>query len=158
VISEKTRDALARLRHNGRRVSRWAPYGFSLAPEGRLAPEPREQAVLTRIGALREAGLSLRAISEELAASGILARNGRRFAPQTLVRLVTRRAGPRGRKAGACCGRFPTDGDDPIHRPGDQVAAGGLAGHSPAARYPAVTRNMGGSFLDEPPSYGAQAR
>jgi DNA invertase Pin-like site-specific DNA recombinase len=95
VISEKTRDALARLRQNGRRVSRWAPYGFSFATEGRLAPEPREQAVLDRIEALRVAGLSLRAISEELAASGILARNGRRFAPQTLVRLVTRRAGPR---------------------------------------------------------------
>jgi len=28
VISEKTRDALARLRARGRRVSRWAPYGY----------------------------------------------------------------------------------------------------------------------------------
>src|SRR5262249_55763222 len=32
AISEKTRDALARLRSQGRRVSRWAPYGWRLGP------------------------------------------------------------------------------------------------------------------------------
>lgn len=91
VISEKTRDALARLRAQGRRVSRFAPYGFRLAPGGRLTPDPREQATLSRIAALRASGLSLRAISRTLAARKILARSGRPFAPMTLARLVTNR-------------------------------------------------------------------
>lgn len=92
VISEKTRDALARLRAQGRRVSRWAPYGFGLSPGGRLRPEPREQAVLGLIVTLRGAGLSLRAISEELVTRGILARNGWPFAPKVLLGLVTNRS------------------------------------------------------------------
>lgn len=92
VISEKTRDALARLRAQGRRVSRWAPYGFRLAPEGRLRPDPREQAVLGLIAALRASGRSLRGISRELAGRGILARNGRPFAPKVLLGLVTNRS------------------------------------------------------------------
>jgi len=42
VISEKTRDALARLRANGRRVSRWAPLG-SRGHAGRVpAPIPSD--------------------------------------------------------------------------------------------------------------------
>jgi DNA invertase Pin-like site-specific DNA recombinase len=89
VISEKTRDALARLRANGRRVSRWAPYGFRDAAGGRLLPAPREQATLRRIVSLHASGLSLRAISRALASEGIRARNGRPFAAMTLSRLVT---------------------------------------------------------------------
>lgn len=92
VISEKTRDALARLRTTGRRISRFAPYGFQLAPGGMLlVPEPHEQATLAVITALRASGLSLRAISRELAAQGTFARNGRPFAPSTLLRIVRNR-------------------------------------------------------------------
>jgi DNA invertase Pin-like site-specific DNA recombinase len=74
VISEKTRDALARLRAKGRRTSRWAPYGFRFGPGGRLLPDRRERATLARI-----------------AARGVLARNGRPLAARTLSRLVTNR-------------------------------------------------------------------
>ena len=69
VISEKTRDALARLRANGRRVSRFARYGFQLAPGRRLVVNPTEQVVLSKIVALRDQGFSLRAISRALATS-----------------------------------------------------------------------------------------
>jgi site-specific DNA recombinase len=89
VISEKTRDALARLRATGRRTSRFPPYGFRLAPGALLVPDPQEQVTLACIATLRASGLSLRAISQKLAAKGILARNGRPFAPMTLARLVT---------------------------------------------------------------------
>jgi len=92
VISEKTRDALARLRTRGQRISRFLPYGFQLAPDGYLVPEPAEQAVLAQISILRAAGCSLRGISHALASQGILARNRRPFAPMTLARLVTNRA------------------------------------------------------------------
>ncbi len=91
VISEKTRDALARLRAKGRRVSRFAPYGFRLAAGGRLVANPREQALLGQIGALRRRGLSLRAISRALARRGALARNGRPFGPSTLLGIVRNR-------------------------------------------------------------------
>jgi len=92
VISEKTRDALARLRAKGRRVSRFPPYGCALGPGGRLVPKPEEQAVLAEISALRATGLSLRALARVLAARGQLARNGRPFAPSTLWPLVRNRA------------------------------------------------------------------
>ncbi len=59
VISEKTRDALARIRAKGRRVSRFAPYGYRLAAGGRLVTNPKEQALLGQIAALRRRGLSL---------------------------------------------------------------------------------------------------
>src|SRR5712691_9508955 len=66
VISEKTRDALARLRAKGRRVSRFAPYGYRIAPGGRIVADAMEQGVLREIVALRGTGLSLRAISGAL--------------------------------------------------------------------------------------------
>lgn len=91
VIGERTAAALAHRRTQGRRVSRFPPYGFRLAPGGRLLPEPREQATLARISRLRAAGLSLRAISRALASQGILARNGKPFAPSTLLGLVRHR-------------------------------------------------------------------
>jgi len=91
VISEKTRDALARLRSQGRRVSRWAPYGWRLAPGGRLRPDPKEQVILGRIAALHASRLSLRGISRALAAQGIRARSGQPFAPKVLRTLVTNR-------------------------------------------------------------------
>lgn len=93
VISEKTRDALARLKGQGRRVSRHAPYGYRLAPDGlHLEPEPREQAALARLRGLAP-GRSLRALAAALAEGGILARNGRPFAPMTLARLIRYEAG-----------------------------------------------------------------
>lgn len=92
VISEKTRHALGRLRANGRRVSRWAQYGFQDAPDGRIVPAPEEQTVLQRMGTLRERGLSLRAIAHELAAKGLLARGGRPFAASTIAIVLGRAA------------------------------------------------------------------
>jgi DNA invertase Pin-like site-specific DNA recombinase len=94
VISEKTRDALARLRAKGRRVSRFPPYGFRVAPGGRLVGNPGEQAVVTEISAMRAAGHSLRVIAGELAERGIMARTGRPFGAQTLAQVL-RRVAPR---------------------------------------------------------------
>jgi DNA invertase Pin-like site-specific DNA recombinase len=87
VISEKTRDALARLRAQGRRVSRWPPYGWRFGPGGRLVADTREGAVLTRIVELAVGGLSLRGISRALLDEGIRARNGHPFAPKVLAHI-----------------------------------------------------------------------
>ncbi len=103
VISEKTRDALAHLRDQGRRTSRWAPYGFRFDSDGAtLIPDTDEQAVAGRMVALREAGMSFRAIAVELAATGTLARSGKPFAASAVMRTVANRTvcnatSPRGR-------------------------------------------------------------
>ena len=88
VIGERTAAALAHLRARGRRVSRWAPYGFKFGPGGNLATHERERVALGRIAALRASGLPLRAISRRLAKEGILARSGKPFSPSTLALLV----------------------------------------------------------------------
>jgi DNA invertase Pin-like site-specific DNA recombinase len=88
LIGEKTRDALAHLRAAGRRYSNVVPYGWRATDDGRrLEPDPQEQAALASILALAP-GRSLRALSLELAARGILARCGRPFAPITLARVL----------------------------------------------------------------------
>jgi DNA invertase Pin-like site-specific DNA recombinase len=91
LIGEKSRNALARLRAMGRRVSRWAPYGFTFGAGGRLVEAPGEQATLRRIADLSGDGLSLRGLARALSSEGFLARNGRPFAAMTLSRLVTNR-------------------------------------------------------------------
>jgi DNA invertase Pin-like site-specific DNA recombinase len=92
AIGERTQAAMGHLRATGRRISRHARYGAQFDAAGRVQADPREQATLSRILQLREAGLSLRAISAELAGQGILARSGRPFTASTLRQLV--RKGP----------------------------------------------------------------
>lgn len=94
LVGEKTRAALGRLRESGRRYSNVPPYGWRIADDRRrLEPADDEQRTLHLICAL-STGRSLRALSAELAARGVYARNGRPFAPMTLARLraVTDRA------------------------------------------------------------------
>lgn len=88
TVSEKTRHALARLRAQGHRVSRWAPYGFRHDADGQLVAEPHEQAALAAIAGLRDAGLSLRAMSGKLEAQGFTGRNGRPFQANVLAKLL----------------------------------------------------------------------
>lgn len=89
LVSEKTRDALARLRATGRRVSGHAPFGYRVADDGRhLLPDATEQAALALIRRLAP-GHSLRALSAELAKRGVTARCGRAFSAKVLRDLVT---------------------------------------------------------------------
>lgn len=66
------------------------PYGMQrLTPASRwLVQNEREQEVIAAMRALRALGSSLRAISEALAQRGMLARNGRPFAPEQIKRLL----------------------------------------------------------------------
>jgi site-specific DNA recombinase len=88
AIGERTLSAMAYLRAQGWRISRQPRFGARFDAAGRVHADPREQAILSRILRLREAGLSLRAISAELARQGILARSGRPFTASTLGQLV----------------------------------------------------------------------
>lgn len=76
LISERTTSAMDHLRRQGRKVSGNVPFGFDEADGGRLVPNEREQAVVSRIRSLRDAGASLRAIASALAEAGTPTKSG----------------------------------------------------------------------------------
>ncbi len=69
-IGERIRATKQRQKANGE-FSGAVPFGFAVDANRKLVPVKREQAVIKRMHALRGKGLSLRAISAELAKSGI---------------------------------------------------------------------------------------
>jgi DNA invertase Pin-like site-specific DNA recombinase len=70
LIGERTRDALAHLKQNGRYCGN-APYGFRLGQDRKhVEPDPGEQAILRRIVEARRRGKSLRDIAAQLNRQG----------------------------------------------------------------------------------------
>lgn len=66
-----------------------APYGFKRSNDGvSLEPVEAEQEVITLVKQYRTAGLTLQAISNELARAGILSRNDKPFAPVQVSRIA----------------------------------------------------------------------
>ena len=92
AIGERTSEALAVLRAQGRRVSRHAPYGYRLDGD-RWVEDHDEQRAVRLMVELRERGLSLRAIATELGRLGFRSRARRGFSPSTIL-AVLRRHGP----------------------------------------------------------------
>ena len=87
LVSERTKAALAHKKAKGERVGT-LPYGFCLASDGTLNPEPTEKAILAKIEQLREAGYSLRAIADQLNSDGILTRRGSPWRHQYIDNLL----------------------------------------------------------------------
>ena len=88
AIGERTRDAMSHKRRNGERVGNIA-YGYRLAGDDRhVEPDDGEQAVLTRIRALRRANKTLRAIAGELNDSGSQTRRGTSWRHEHIKRIV----------------------------------------------------------------------
>ncbi len=90
AIGERTADALAHLRANGRRTSRFAPFGYRHGDDGELREVPHEQEAVRRIHNLKAEGLSLRKIGEALARAGYFGRGGKVMGPR-LIRAVLNR-------------------------------------------------------------------
>jgi len=97
TISERISDALQYKIEKGEAIGGPAPFGFrkvasSLKADGTplkmLAPITDEQTVITEARRLRDGGLSLRKIASKLQASGHLSRDGRRFHPMQVKRMV----------------------------------------------------------------------
>jgi len=57
TIAERTADALAHLRSKGKRISRFAPFGYRLNSDGRLEADPSEQEAARTIRRLRAEGM-----------------------------------------------------------------------------------------------------
>lgn len=77
-VSERTKAAMAHLRANGRRFSRFAPYGWTFDSSGtQLIASANEQETLARMRRLRGEGLSYREIAGQLNEDGIPTKQGK---------------------------------------------------------------------------------
>jgi len=92
LVSERTTVALRHKQARGERVGK-VPFGFDLAADGvNLVANESEQAVLSLIGELRDRGLSLRKIADELTARGIQTKEGNQRWTHTAVNRIVNRA------------------------------------------------------------------
>jgi site-specific DNA recombinase len=91
LIRARTRAALKVKRGRGE-LAGTVPFGFKVGPDGvLLEPDPREQAVLERVRALRRAGRTLRAIVAALDTEGVRGRTGRPLAVPQVHRMLAPR-------------------------------------------------------------------
>ena len=91
LVSERTTSALAFKRRQGERISGKIPYGYRLEA-GQLVAVEEEQTTIRLMVDLREDGLSLRAIAEELERRQIKRQNGAHVWPSNVVLMILRRA------------------------------------------------------------------
>jgi site-specific DNA recombinase len=78
-ISERTRAAMAHMRRSGRRISRFAPYGWDFDADGEvLVQNHGEQRVVGRMVELRAGGLSFQVIADRLTEDGVPTKHGGR--------------------------------------------------------------------------------
>ena len=89
AIGERTAEALAVMRSNGRRISRHAPYGYRFNGQGWVEDE-QEQRAIRLMRQLRSNGLSLRRIAQELLTHGFTNRRGGQLSPQTVANVLRR--------------------------------------------------------------------
>jgi len=89
VIKARTRSALQAKARRGERVSRHLPYGYTLAGDGvHLVENEAEQDTIAESRRLRDAGLSLRKVADELTRLGLMSRAGRPFGPKQIRGMV----------------------------------------------------------------------
>lgn len=79
--------ALAKKKARNEKLGGLSPYGTK-AVEGILVPEDGEQLVITTAHELRDSGLSLRAVTSELAARGVVGRTGRPLGLTQVTRML----------------------------------------------------------------------
>ena len=89
TIGERTTEAMAHKRAQHERTSLHAPYGFSVAADGKtLVPDAAEQALLEAIREARGRGLSQRAVVTELARKGFTTRKGTALSLMQVQRIM----------------------------------------------------------------------
>ena len=93
-ISERTRAAMAHMRSSGRRISRFAPFGWDFDADGEgLVRNLHEQRVVSRMVHLRAQGLSFRAIAEQLTKDAVpTKRSGRPWTSKVVWSAIRRAA------------------------------------------------------------------
>lgn len=87
LIGERTLAALARKRENGGRVGRYARLGYRLDGD-QVEPDPIERRAICRALDLRGDGLTYREISTVLFEEGCRSRNGNRYSPSVIGKML----------------------------------------------------------------------
>lgn len=91
LISERTASALKHLRAQNRKTGGALPYGYELADDGAtLAPCPTEQKILRRIERLRDDGMAIRRVADQLNREAVVSR-GKKWHATTVARLLLRK-------------------------------------------------------------------
>ena len=89
IISERTRDALAHKRSEGKVYTRILPLGFDRAEDGSLIENPAEMKAVKLINRLRKAGKSLQAIADRLNSSGVQTKTGGKWHKSTVSNVLS---------------------------------------------------------------------
>jgi len=82
-IAQRTSDAMQRHQRNGKRMSRYAPAGYTFDENGRIVKDPTIDEVVTTARYLQSLGWSHREIAAQLQAQ-----SGRRWHHQTVQKLL----------------------------------------------------------------------
>ncbi len=91
-VAERTREAMRHLRANGKRVSRYAPFGWDVSVDGRnLVSNAEEHKVIRRIMVFRKKGRSPGWIADRLTQIGIPTKQGRKTWSAKVVRTIVKR-------------------------------------------------------------------
>lgn len=80
LIGERTRTALAQKRAKKEFCGGHIPYGYQLE-DGKLIPEPQEQAIISKMKQWREKGATFQAIADKLNNSAIPTKTGKIWTP-----------------------------------------------------------------------------
>jgi DNA invertase Pin-like site-specific DNA recombinase len=89
LIAERVSGALQHKKARGEKAG-YVPFGFHVARDGRrLEADPREQAILARIDAMRAQRASLASIARHLNEAGMQTRSGAPWAKQYVHNLIT---------------------------------------------------------------------
>jgi site-specific DNA recombinase len=90
TIGERTSAALVAKRRRGEKTGGDLPFGYESGPGGRLIENPREQAVIRLIEALRQRGYGYKAIAKALNESGHKTKRGKPWGQTNVQRIVRR--------------------------------------------------------------------
>lgn len=88
LVSERTKAALAHMKTNGKRVGQ-IPFGKRLSEDGEtLIDVPEQQATIAQIHQMRDDGLSIQQIADELNRQDVPTSNGGRWRKGTVHRIL----------------------------------------------------------------------
>ena len=87
TICERTKDALQAKKARGEKTGGNVPFGYEEV-NGKLIRNEEEQAIINEIKKLKESGLSLRKIAEELNGRGVATKNGKAWTAVQIQRIA----------------------------------------------------------------------
>ena len=87
TICERTKDALQAKKARGEKTGGNVPFGYEEV-NGKLIRNEEEQSIISEIKSLKNKGLSLRKIAEELNARGIATKNGKTWTATQIQRIA----------------------------------------------------------------------